>query len=90
MSCCGKKREDRRTPAAFISAAAPARPPWKAQTQPAIRPTVEFEYTGKTAMAVIGAVSRLRYTFIKPGAKVKVDARDRASLAALPHLRQAG
>jgi hypothetical protein len=52
------------------------------------RPKVAFEYTGNTAMAVIGAVSRLRYTFIKPGAKVDVDVRDRASLAAVPHLRQ--
>ncbi len=38
-------------------------------------------------MAVIGAISRLRYTFIKPGARVEVDARDYASLAAVPHLR---
>ena len=52
------------------------------------RPKVAFEYTGNTAMAVIGAVSRLRYTFIRPGAKVEVDARDRVSLAAVPHLRQ--
>jgi hypothetical protein len=51
---------------------------------------VTFEYIGNTAMAVIGGVSRLRYTFIKPGTKVEVDARDRASLAAIPHLRQVG
>ena len=65
---------------------------WKAELRRVeleARPKVVFEYTGKTAMAVIGAVSRLRYTFIKPGAKVEVDARDRASLAAIPHLRQA-
>jgi hypothetical protein len=51
------------------------------------RPKIVFEYTGNTAMAVIGAVSRLRYTFIKPGSRVEVDARDRTSLAAVPHLR---
>ncbi len=39
-------------------------------------------------MAVIGGVTRLRYTFIKPGARVHTDARDRDSLAAIPHLRQ--
>jgi hypothetical protein len=55
---------------------------------PDLRPRVAFEYTGNTAMAVIGAVSRLRYTFIKPGARVDVDPRDRTSLAAVPHLRQ--
>ena len=90
MSCCGRKREDLRRPAAYTDQAAPVRPPWKTEAQPAVRPTVVFEYTGQTAMAVIGAVSRLRYTFIKPGAKITVDARDRASLAAVPHLRQAG
>ena len=57
--------------------------------RPGFAPKVVFEYTGNTAMAVIGAVSRMRYTFIKPGARVQVDARDRASLAAVPHLRQA-
>lgn len=39
-------------------------------------------------MAVVGAVSRLRYTFTKPGSRVEVDARDQASLAAVQHLRQ--
>jgi hypothetical protein len=51
------------------------------------RPKVTFEYTGKTAVAVIGGVSRLRYAFTKPGAMVEVDARDRASLAAIPNLK---
>ncbi len=51
-------------------------------------PAVTFEYTGQTAMAVIGGVTRLRYTFIKPGARIQADARDRDSLAAIPHLRQ--
>jgi hypothetical protein len=41
-------------------------------------------------MAAIGGVTRLRYTFIKPGSRVEVDARDRASLAAISHLRQVG
>ena len=91
MSCCGKKREDLRTPSAFIDRASPAvRPPWKAEARnvtPEARPKIVFEYTGNTAMAVIGAVSRLRYTFIKPGSRVEVDARDQTSLAAVPHLR---
>jgi hypothetical protein len=80
MSCCGKKRADLRTPGALIDRVSPpVRPPLKAEARrPALeaRPKIVFEYTGNTAMAVIGAVSRLRYTFIKPGSRVEVDARD--------------
>ncbi len=92
MSCCGRKREDLKTPSAFTDRASSlVGPPWKAQARnatPEARPKIVFEYTGNTAMAVIGAVSRLRYTFIKTGSRVEVDARDHASLAAVPHLRR--
>jgi hypothetical protein len=91
MSCCGKKRADLRTDGAFVDRISPpVRPPFKAEARrPALeaRSKIVFEYTGNTAMAVIGAVSRLRYTFIKPGSRVEVDARDQTSLAAVPHLR---
>jgi hypothetical protein len=91
MSCCGKKRADLRTDGAFVDRVSPpVRPPFKAEARgPALEapPKIVFEYTGNTAMAVIGAVSRLRYTFIKPGSRVEVDARDQTSLAAVPHLR---
>lgn len=86
MSCCGKKRAALTTPSAFIDRVAPTvRPSLKAEAH--ARPKIVFEYTGKTAIAVIGAVSRLRYTFIKPGSRVEVDVRDCPSLAAVPHLR---
>ena len=94
MSCCGKKRADLRTPSASIDhVSPPARPPFKAEARGGARdalPKILFEYTGNTAMAVIGAVSRLRYTFIKPGSRVEVDARDQSSLAVVPHLRHVG
>jgi hypothetical protein len=51
---------------------------------------VVFEYTGSTAMTVVGGVSRQRYRFDRPDARVVVDARDRPSVAAVPHLRQVG
>ena len=90
MSCCGKKRTDLRTPSAFINrVSAPVRPPFRAGAVASdMRPKIVFEYIGNTAMAVVGAVSRLRYTFTKPGSRVEVDARDQASLAAVQHLRQ--
>jgi hypothetical protein len=75
-------------PSAFVDRVSPP----AETTRPALEagPKIVFEYTGNTAMAVIGAVSRLRYTFIKPGSRVEVDARDRTSLAAVPHLRYVG
>jgi hypothetical protein len=98
MSCCGQKRVEQTIPAEYISrtvpgGSGPVRPGWKPEGRSAVfdpRPKVIFEYNGNTAMAVIGGVTRLRYTFIKPGTKVEVDARDRASLATIPHLRQVG
>jgi hypothetical protein len=47
-----------------------------------------FEYTGKTAMTVVGPVSGVRYRFPATGARLAVDLRDRASLAAVRGLVQ--
>jgi hypothetical protein len=47
-----------------------------------------FQYVGKTAITAVGPISRRQYRFGYPGAIVQVDPRDRASLAAVPNLRQ--
>jgi len=47
-----------------------------------------FQYVGKTALTAIGLVSGRQYRFGYPGAILQVDPRDRASLAAVPNLRQ--
>ncbi len=47
-----------------------------------------FQYIGKTAMTAIGLISGRQYRFGSPGAILQVDPRDRASLAAVPNLRQ--
>lgn len=47
-----------------------------------------FEYVGRTALTVVGGVTRGRYHFPQPGAVVAVDARDRRSVAQVPTLRQ--
>lgn len=74
MSCCGKAR----------SQVLPAQ-----SKKPAERPaTALFEYVGRTRLAMIGPVTRTSYTFDRPGARVLVDGRDRASLAMIPVLRQ--
>jgi hypothetical protein len=46
-----------------------------------------FEYTGVTALTAVGRVTGKRYRFGAPGARLEVDYRDRASLAAVPALR---
>ncbi len=47
-----------------------------------------FEYTGKTALTVIGRVTRTSYRFSAPGSRLSVDLRDRAAVAAVPGLAQ--
>ncbi len=73
MSCCGKGRSKLKV----------------MSTQTAARPTaVIFEYVGRTRVSVIGPATRMSYRFDRPGARVLVDGRDRASLATIPLLRQ--
>jgi hypothetical protein len=49
-----------------------------------------FQYVGKTAITAVSPMSGRQYRFGYPGAIVQVDPRDRASLAAIPNLRQLG
>jgi hypothetical protein len=83
MSCCGGARQQLggigRPAALPPTAAAPAR-----------RFTIAFEYTGATALTVVGPASGRRYRFEGPGARQVVDPRDRPSLARVPRLREIG
>jgi hypothetical protein len=47
-----------------------------------------FEYRGGRVLTVVGQGTGYQYRFVGFGARVSVDARDRASLAAVPYLRQ--
>jgi hypothetical protein len=49
---------------------------------------IKFEYTGQTALTVVGPVSGRRYRFGQPGSRLVVDPRDRPGLAMNPKLRQ--
>jgi hypothetical protein len=55
-----------------------------------MRATVMFEYTGKTALNIVGPGSRTAYRFDRAGARVLVDRRDLAYFARVPVLRQVG
>lgn len=77
MSCCGKKRIS--VSSAPVSFAAPA--------GVAVRGR-DFEYLGGSVLTVTGQGTGLQYRFVGHGARVSVDARDRISLARVPHLRE--
>jgi hypothetical protein len=78
MSCCGKFRTEASAGGA-VQAGAVQKPAYG---------TVLLEYTGRTSMTVIGPVSRTKYQFEGPGARVFVDARDGISLATVRALRR--
>lgn len=50
----------------------------------------QFEYTGKTALTVVSPLTRVKYSFPQPGARVVAHARDRSWMAFVPHLRRCG
>jgi hypothetical protein len=84
MMCCGRSRIGTQLGLAnrASSASVPAAPGELQQ------PT--FEYVGKTALTVIGAISGVRYRFDRPGARIRVDRRDQVSLDRVPVLRRVG
>ena len=53
-----------------------------------VMPKIYYQYTGDTGLTVFGGATRARYRFAYPGAQVAVDARDGASLEAVPTLRR--
>ncbi len=84
MNCCGNKRN------AWQHAEQPQRGGIPAGTSSAQGvKTIYFEYIGPTALTVVGQITAQRYRFAAPGAVIAVDARDAASLMAVPHLKRA-
>ncbi len=78
MSCCGKTRS-------LAGTATSGEPADQTTRSPGM---IAFEYIGRTALTVIGPASRTTYRFDRPGARLRVDERDRPSLDALPMLKQ--
>ena len=87
MSCCGKKRELFQTAAPQGLASSASRTAVHHPAQMRIGKVI-FEYTGRTAMTVIGPATGRRYRFERAGARLEVDLRDRAALAQVLNLRQ--
>ena len=53
----------------------------------AARVTVNFQYTGKTGLTVVGSVTGMQYRFVGPGSTLPVDARDQFGMMSVPKLR---
>lgn len=87
MGCCGGSR---RTVAATSGArVSPAlHTPSDGGARVKRLPHAYFQYSGRTALTVVGPVSGRRYRFSGPGQVVAVDPADRRALASVPHLRQ--
>ncbi len=78
MACCGQRRALATTNGKLAEA--------NHRTAPMAHSAV-FEYTGATAMTVLGPVSGITYRFALTGARVQIDPRDIPSMAGLPNLR---
>lgn len=78
--CCGRAKIQSR----FHSA---AQSPVARNHSAVSLPGPTFEYVGTTALTVFGPVSGAPYRFSNPGSRVRVDPRDRQSLAGVPVLR---
>ncbi len=83
MTCCGRKR----TAPEAAAMRPPVPRPAPAPAGPAARGP-DFEYLGGSVLTVVGQGSGLQYRFVGHGARHSVDPRDRASLAAVPSLRE--
>ena len=88
--CCGQKRQAQASsPHAPVAKPTPVMPTSYQYFRPAPATIsgVEFEYTGGRVLSVTGQGTGRQYRFAGYGARLVVDARDRASLAAVPQLR---
>jgi hypothetical protein len=87
MSCCGDRRKQ--LGVARLSHVAPDPASAPGPRLPVVPPAVVFRYVGAGSLTVRGPITRQRYTFDGPGARVAVDGRDAPALHAVPALTRA-
>jgi hypothetical protein len=78
MSCCGSGRAE-------LVIQTQAKPETMRQSAWG---AVTFEYTGRSALTVIGPITRTTYYFQGPGSRTLVDGRDSLALASMRMLRR--
>ena len=79
--CCGKQRQK---PQGGPRPVLPLASPHQSLRESSIR----FEYFGRTGLTVKGPASGRTYRFERSGFQIEVDARDAASMSAIPNLTQ--
>ena len=79
MACCGSQRAAMRGGGANVGGGTGT--PW-------IPRAMDFEYTGSGELQITGPSTGTIYTFRGPGARVRVDEHDVASLVSNPNLRR--
>jgi len=83
--CCGSSRTAN-LPTRTISPASNIRPQPHPPAPRQRSYVAYFEYTGTTAMTVLGPGSGMTYRFPSPGSRLAIDLRDRAAIAKVPGL----
>jgi hypothetical protein len=84
--CCGKKRASMRQANLAVQPVRRGQQPTPAAPPVQSGPGYYFEYRGRSALMVIGSVTRARYYFSESGKRLAVDSRDHASLRMVPQL----
>lgn len=86
MCNCGKKRSQLTQQPTIRNAnnVQPSQAPVYIQT----KQSVMFEYTGKTALSVVGSITRKSYRFQFAGDKQYVDINDASGMMAIPVLKK--
>jgi hypothetical protein len=85
MCNCGSRSQ--RMAAAQIGASASGVPRPDPRSRASLA-TVEFIYTGRTALTAVGPATGIVYRFIEPNARMQVDVRDAPAFAKIAVLRK--
>jgi len=88
MCNCGKKRDQLTQQTNISRQINIVRPSQQQQTFVQTKAPVLFEYTGKTALSIIGSVTRKSYRFHFSGDKKYVDPNDAVAMMAIPMLKK--
>jgi hypothetical protein len=88
MCNCGKKRNQITQQTNNIVKQTNSRQVLQSMPSTEKKPAVWFEYTGQTALSVIGSTTRKNYRFRFPGDTQLIDAGDATSMLAIPVLKK--
>jgi len=88
MGCCGKNRERYMTRTQGGTGEPVSQGNGFRRLRAEAPVTVVFQYVGRSGLTVRGPFSGKRYRFDSHGARVAIDARDAASMAAVPNLEK--